>query len=73
VHIRLGDYLLKDKIEFGYNVATKQYMDDAIDYFKSKYNNTLCLVFTESETDFPIIFGNIKPLLFCCQYYYIFL
>jgi hypothetical protein len=45
------DYLLKDKLEFGYNVATKQYIDDAIDYFKSKYNNTLFLVLTESETE----------------------
>jgi galactoside 2-L-fucosyltransferase 1/2 len=51
VHIRRGDYLLKDKIEVGYNVATKQYIDDAMDYFKSKYNNTLFLVFTESETE----------------------
>ena len=51
MHIRLGDYLLKDKLEFGYNVATKQYIDDAIDYFKSKYNNTLFLVLTESETE----------------------
>jgi galactoside 2-L-fucosyltransferase 1/2 len=51
VHIRRGDYLLKDKIEFGNNVATKQYIDDAMDYFKSKYNNTLFLVFTESKTE----------------------
>jgi galactoside 2-L-fucosyltransferase 1/2 len=51
VHIRRGDYLLKDKIQFGYNVATKQYIDDAMDYFKSKYNNTLFLVFTGSKTE----------------------
>ncbi|OWF52800.1 galactoside 2-alpha-L-fucosyltransferase 1-like [Mizuhopecten yessoensis] len=46
VHIRRGDYLKKDKIKYGYAVASSSYVDKAMDYFRDKYNNTLFLVFT---------------------------
>ena len=47
VHIRRGDYLLPGKIKYGYNIVTKKYIDNAFQYFRTRYNNTcLFLVFT---------------------------
>lgn len=46
VHIRRGDYLLPDKIKYGYNIVTKKYIDNAFQYFRTRYNTCLFLVFT---------------------------
>ncbi|XP_060085024.1 galactoside alpha-(1,2)-fucosyltransferase 2-like [Ylistrum balloti] len=46
VHIRRGDYLKKDKIQYGYEVASSAYVEKALQYFRDKYNNTLFLIFT---------------------------
>lgn len=46
VHIRRGDYLKKDKIQYGYQVASSGYVAKAMQYFRDKYNETLFLIFT---------------------------
>jgi len=47
VHIRRGDYLLPEKIKYGYNIVTKKYINNAFQYFRTRYNNTcLFLVFS---------------------------
>ena len=47
VHIRRGDYLLPEKIKYGYHIVTKKYINNAFQYFRTRYNNTcLFLVFT---------------------------
>ncbi|XP_033727571.1 galactoside 2-alpha-L-fucosyltransferase 2-like [Pecten maximus] len=51
VHIRRGDYLKKDKIKYGYQVASAEYVEKAMQYFRDKYNNTLFLVFTNPNKE----------------------
>ncbi|XP_071125822.1 galactoside 2-alpha-L-fucosyltransferase SEC1-like isoform X3 [Mytilus edulis] len=51
VHIRRGDYLTAHNIKYGYNVAPKEYLQKAFDYFRSKYKNCLFLVFTGTSKE----------------------
>ncbi|CAC5413513.1 FUT1_2 [Mytilus coruscus] len=51
VHIRRGDYLTTHNIKYGYNVASKAYLQKAFDHFRSKYKNCLFLVFTGTNKE----------------------
>lgn len=61
VHVRRGDYLKKEKIKYGYQVATASYVRKALQYFRNKYRNTVFLIFTNpNPADIKWCFDNIN-------------
>ena len=38
IHVRRGDFLLPDKVQFGYTVASNLYFQRAMEYFSRKYH-----------------------------------
>ncbi|OWF52799.1 Galactoside 2-alpha-L-fucosyltransferase 2 [Mizuhopecten yessoensis] len=78
VHVRRGDYLDKEKKNFGYRVATEDYFKRTMSFFRSKYENVLFLVFTNpvdkdmtwcksnlKSNDVIFMFGNPRAVDLC--------
>lgn len=60
VHIRQGDFITSGHL--GYSVASKEYIEQAIDYFKTRYNCTF-LIATNGKTDWiSSIFSSISNI-----------
>ena len=60
VHIRQGDFITSGHL--GYTVASKEYIEQAIDYFKTKFNCTF-LIATNGKTDWiNSIFSSISNI-----------
>ena len=51
IHVRRGDYLKQHNIKYGYQLATKSYVDKAMKYFRDKYKKPKFLVFTNPNPD----------------------
>lgn len=49
VHIRRGDYLDPENFKVLGNIATEQYYDSAMNYFKEKYENVHFYIFTSDH------------------------
>jgi hypothetical protein len=54
VHIRRGDYLLPEKIKYGYNIVTKKYIDNAFQYFRKRTSSPLMFSSRHFISFFPV-------------------
>ena len=64
VHIRQGDFVTSGHL--GYSVASKEYIEHAIDYFKTKYNCTFLIAANGEKDWIRNIFSKISNI----QYYF---
>ncbi|CAH1779361.1 unnamed protein product [Owenia fusiformis] len=49
IHVRRGDILLKDKIDFGYTVPSTSYFINAMDYFRIQFSNVKFIVCSDDR------------------------
>ena len=58
VHIRRGDYMKNKTRKYGFTVATKEYLTQAVDYFNKRYNKVIYVVCSNdkqwSRDNFPV-------------------
>ena len=58
VHIRRGDYMKNKTRKYGFTVATKEYLTQAVNYFNKRYNKILYVVCSNdkqwSRDNFPV-------------------
>ncbi|XP_064609869.1 galactoside alpha-(1,2)-fucosyltransferase 2-like [Liolophura sinensis] len=47
IHVRRGDYLASKTVEYGYVVATREYLQRATDFFRSRFNRVIFVVCSE--------------------------
>ena len=62
VHIRRGDMLTKEKADFGYTVADKEYVETAMKYFRDKYSKIVFIVVSENHNWFKEEFGESEEI-----------
>lgn len=61
VHVRRGDMVKRNNVNYGYLTAPKEYLEKAMDYFRKKIKRTLFLIFTNpNDADRKWCQNNIK-------------
>ena len=51
VHIRRGDIMEKQKVDYGYVTASEDYIERAMNYYRDKYKNTIFLCFSNPNAN----------------------
>ncbi|KAK3088678.1 hypothetical protein FSP39_022263 [Pinctada imbricata] len=51
IHVRRGDYLKPHNVNYGYQLANKDYIDKAMKYFRERHKNVKFLAFTNPNKD----------------------
>ncbi len=62
VHIRRSDHMSPEKVNFGYTVADKPYIEQAMKYFRDKYPKLVFIVCSEDHTWFKEEIGDSKTI-----------
>ena len=58
VHIRRGDMLTKEKVDYGYTVGDREYIETAMKYFRDKYSKIVFIIVSENHDWFKEEFGE---------------
>ncbi len=70
IHIRRGDMTKPDKVNFGYTVADKPYVEEAMKYFRDRFTRLVFIVVSENHQWFKQEIGDsssIPDVIFSTQ------
>ena len=62
VHIRRGDMMSQEKVDYGYTVADRKYIESAMKYFRDKYSKIVFIIVSEDHDWFKEEFGESEEM-----------